>query len=189
MLKSEPGVHLPGLLFIPTPKAPLAKGKTGGRRYLYLHGEGKHVDASQDGPIEKLIRQGNLVLAVDLRGIGETSTRYEDIMISYLLGKSLVGMRAEDVLTAARVLSKWEKRGGPSEVHLIANGAAIPPAIHAAALESNLIGSLKLSDAVPSWSDVVREPSTTGKLADAIHGALRVYDLPDLVASYRTSKK
>jgi len=28
-----------------------------------------------------------------------------------------------------------------------------------------------------------------GKLADTIHGALLVYDLPDLVASYRTSKK
>ena len=179
-LTSEPGIQLPGLLFVPE--------KPNGRRYLYLHGEGKHVDASKDGPIDKLASDGNLVLAVDLRGIGEMSTSRDDIVVAYLLAKSLVGMRGEDVLIVARMLSEWEKKDGPGEVHLIASGASASPAIHAAALQSGLFASLKLSDAAASWSDVVRDP-TQGKSSDTIHGALRVYDLPDLVAAYRASKK
>ena len=66
-------------------------------------------------------------------------------------------------------------------------GAAIPPAVHAAALEASLFESLKLNDDVPSWSAVVADP-TSGKMSDTVHGALLVYDLPDLVESYRSSK-
>ena len=179
VLETEPGIQLPGLLFVPS--------KPNGRRCLYLHGEGKHVDASRDGPIDKLVRRGNHVLAVDLRGIGETSTTGSDVMISYLLGKSLVGMRVEDVLIAARALSEWDSKDRLSEIDLIATGVAEIPAIHAAALESSLFASLTTSDTAPSWSDVVRDP-TTGRFGDTIHGALHVYDLPDLVASYRAFK-
>lgn len=179
-IETEPGIHLPGLLF--TPQEP------NGERHLYLHGQGKHVDAVSDGPIEKLVRRGSLVLAVDLRGIGETRASYRDVMVSYLLGKSLVGMRAEDVLTAARVLSEWEDKGNPSEVHLIASGVAEGPAIHAAALESKLFASLKFNGDTPSWTDVVSDP-TKGRMSEAVQGALTVYDLPDLVSSYSSSRK
>ena len=178
-IESETGIQLPGLLFVPQ--------KPSGQRYLYLHGDGKHVDASPDGPIEKLVRQGNLVLAVDLRGIGESNTTGDDVMIAYLLGKSLVSMRAEDVLITARVLSQWETKDEPCQVHVIATGVAKLPAIHAAALESKLFASMKLSGDTPSWSDVVRDPST-GRLSNTVHGALIVYDLPDLVTSYRSSR-
>src|SRR5262249_18588621 len=64
VLESEPGVLLPALLFEPE--------KPAGRRCLYLHGQGKHVDAAPGGPIEKLVKDGAVVLAVDLRGVGET---------------------------------------------------------------------------------------------------------------------
>ncbi len=177
--ESEPGIQLPGLLFVPQ--------KPNGQRHLYLNGEGKHVDASPDGPIEQLVRQGNLVLTVDLRGIGETKTTGSDVMIGYLLGQSFVGMRAKDVLIAARVLSEWESRDESANVHLIASGVAEAPAIHAAALESKLFASLKLSGDTPSWSEIVRDP-TKGRMSDTVHGALSLYDLPDLVASFRSSR-
>ena len=173
-------IQLPGLLFVPK--------TSNGQRYLYLHGEGKHVDASKGGPIEELVLQGGTVLAVDLRGIGETKTTDRDVMISYLLGKSLVGMRSEDVLIAARVLSEWKKTDKSSEVHLIASGSAEVPAIHAAALERKLFSSLKINGDVPSWSRIVRDP-TEGRLSDTVHGALTVYDLPDLVSSYHSFRK
>ena len=174
------GIQLPGLLFVPT--------TSNGQRYLYLHGEGKHVDAFKGGPIEELVLQGGLVLTVDLCGIGETRTTDRDVMISYLLGKSLVGMRAEDVLIAARVLSEWENKEKSSEVHLIAYGGAEAPAIHAAALECKLFSSLKVNGDTPSWSRIVRDP-TAGRLSDTVHGALTVYDLPDLVSSYHSLRK
>ena len=56
-------------------------------------------------------------------------------------------------------LSKWKKEGEPSEVHLIAHGAAQPPAIHAAALENQLFASLQLPTPYPSWSEIVRDPT------------------------------
>ena len=180
VIETEPGILLPGLLFLP----PRPKGA----RCLYLHGEGKHVDAACDGSIEELVRRGSLVLAVDLRGIGETRASHRDVMVSYLLGKSLVGMRAEDVLAAARVLSEWESKHKPTGVHLIASGVAEAPAIHAAALESKLFASLKVNGDTSSWSEVVSDP-TKGRMSNTVHGALAVYDLPDLVSSYRSVRK
>ena len=180
VLELEPGIQLPGLSFVPT--------DANGRRCLYLHGEGKHVVASQDGPIDKLVRQGTHVLAVDLRGIGETSTTVRDVMISYLLDRSLVGMRVEDLLAAARALSEWDNAKRSSEVDLVATGTAAVAAIHAAALESHLFASLKIDAPPPPWSDVVRDP-TTGRFGDTVHGALHVYDLPDLLELYRSAKR
>jgi dienelactone hydrolase len=188
VLQPEPDLWLPALLFKPA--------KPSGKHVLYLNGNGKHINAQPDGPIEKHVQQGSVVLAVDLRGTGETGGtnenmwggNWDDIFLAYLLGKSMVGMRTEDVLVAARFLSEWESDDA-IPIHLVADGLATAPAVHAAALESSLFAELKLGDVCPSWKDVVADPSKTGRLADTIHGALRVYDLPDLVASFQVSKK
>ncbi|MBM3333467.1 acetylxylan esterase, partial [Candidatus Sumerlaeota bacterium] len=60
----EGGVALPALAFVPA--------KPDNNAYLYLHGSGKQADAAPGGPIEKLVGQRHIVLAVDLRAIGET---------------------------------------------------------------------------------------------------------------------
>jgi hypothetical protein len=39
----------------------------------YLHGRGKHIDSEPGGAIERLVRDGMEILAVDLRGFGETA--------------------------------------------------------------------------------------------------------------------
>ncbi len=65
-LAGDTSVPLPALLFVPD--------KQIGQRLLYLSGKGKQDAARKDGPIEKLVLQGNLVLAVDLRGLGETGS-------------------------------------------------------------------------------------------------------------------
>src|SRR6185437_5612354 len=107
-----------------------------GERVLYVHGLGKHVDAGPDGPIEQLVHKGCPVLAFDLRGSGETGPgpnkqwggNYYDLFLAYLLGKSYVGMRAEDVLTAARLFAeRGAKKAAP--VRLIAVGDAGPAAL------------------------------------------------------------
>jgi len=180
-LRPEPGIHLPALLFRP---AGAAK-----RRCLYLNGEGKHVDAQPGGPIEGLVRAGHLVLVVDLRGTGETGPggggmwggNWNDVFTVYLLGKSFVGMRAEDVLGAARYLAGLEGGDRASGIDIVAIGVAGPPALHAAALEPQLFGNLELKQSLASWSAVVANPGVGGQLGNVIHGALRVYDLPDLV--------
>ncbi len=184
IVKPEEGIYLPALMFVPS------KENTKGA-VLYLHEKGKAKDASPAGPIEKLVKAGQVVLAVDIRGIGETlgtGQRYfepyfgsdgQDVYIAYVLGRSYVGMRAEDVLVCARLLRQTQ----PGPVSLIAIGHVSVPALHAAALEPDLFGSVKLTRSLVSWSNVVELGRSYNQLANTVHGALTVYDLPNLAVT------
>ena len=193
VLEPEAGIVLPALAFMPP--------KPDGDAYLYLHGQGKQADAAPGGPIEQLVMQGHLVLAVDLRGLGETEEKAKkwysgsfgpaagDFYDSYLLGRSLVGMWTEDALVCARFLAGYEAKGSPSKVHVVGVGAAGVPALHAAALEPGVAASLTLRRTLVSWADVVRSPNAAkDQLITTIHGALKIYDLPDLVAAFGKDK-
>jgi len=190
VLRPADGIPLPALAFVP----PRSKDDA----YLYIHGEGKDVDASEGGPIEELVKQGHLVLAVDLRGIGETrsgsggrslfGSEFKTVFLAYHLGRSLMGMRTEDILASARLLSQYRRRANPYKVHVIATGELGPAALHAAALEPRLVASLTLKRSVVSWSNVVLTPDAQNQLVNAVHGALRVYDLPDLLATLPEGK-
>ncbi|HSW47000.1 MAG TPA: acetylxylan esterase [Phycisphaerae bacterium] len=188
VLKVEPGIVLPALAFEPA--------KADDQAYLYLHGEGKAVDAGAGGPIEKLLEAGHRVLAVDLRGIGETRPKpatkgfdewfgplWKDFFRAYLLGRSFVGMRAEDTLVSGRFLADYRSGAFPNRVHLIAIGEAAVPALHAAATHPKLFASVKIDRCLVSWEDVVKTPLCRNQLINVVHGALAVYDLPDLMAS------
>ena len=193
VLQPEPGVWLPALAFVPD--------KPGADAYLYLNGEGKQADAGRNGPIEQLVRQGHLVLAVDLRGIGETESKkggkgwrenfgpnWKEYFLAYFLAKSYVGMRAEDVLVCGRFMAGYRAGAAPRRVHLVAIGEVGPPALHATALEPDLFASLRLDRSLVSWSDVVRTPVSRNQLINAVHGALKIYDLPDLLATLPKDK-
>ncbi|MBN2410216.1 acetylxylan esterase [candidate division KSB1 bacterium] len=188
VLSWDTDITLPALLFRPE--------KPVGERYLYLHGKGKHVDAGPGGPIEKLVLAGNIVMAVDLRGIGETGTtpwRYQDAIeftgndaaeffIAYMLGISFLGMRAEDILVSARYLAEQVTSTKQRDAHIIAIGEAGPPALHIMALEPGLFDTLILQRSLFSWENVVQTPVTKGMLNNVVHGALKAYDLPDLIS-------
>ncbi|MBI5687677.1 MAG: acetylxylan esterase [Verrucomicrobia bacterium] len=192
VLEPEAGIVLPALAFVPP--------KPDGNAYLYLHGQGKQTDAAPGGPIEQFVNQGHLVLAVDLRGLGETVEKARkwysgsfgpvagDFYHSYLLGRSLVGMWTEDALVCARFLAGYEAKGTPRNVHLVGVGAAGIPALHAAALEPQLIASLTLRRTLASWASVLREPAAKDQLITTVHGALKVYDLPDLITAFGKDK-
>ncbi len=186
VLKPEPRVFLPALVFVPN--------ETNGEACLYLHGDGKDTDAQPGGPIEKRVKQGQIVLAVDLRGIGETrnssrggswqtyfSGNWQDYFLAYMLDKTYVGMRAEDALICARFLKTYKSGASLNRVHMVAIGEAGPSALHAAALESILFESVELRHSLVSWSNVIHTPISKNQLINAVHGALETYDLPDLV--------
>lgn len=183
VLEPEPGIAIPGLLYRPE--------KIAGEKILYVHGLGKQAVTAQDGPLEKLVGAGNLVYAIDVRGCGETGTTVEstwgadwnDIFTSYLLGKSMLGMRTEDILVAARHLNELEPRTARPGVKVIAVGAAGPPAIHAAALNQDSINGLELEQSLTSWSNYLQHPETKGQLVNSVHKALDTYDLPDLIGT------
>ena len=183
LLQPEAGIPVPALAFVPP--------QPDGEAYLYLHEAGKTAETQA---IESLVRQGHLVLAVDPRGVGETEAKHKrewyrqlfgpngcEFFLSYLLGQPLVGMQAEDILLAARFLAHYDAR--PRKVHLMATGRIGVAALHAAAVESDQFTSVSLTRTLSSWTDLVGEPSAPDYLPTVVHGALKLYDLPDLVRS------
>jgi len=184
ILTPEDGIYLPALMFVPGTDA-------GQATILYIHEQGKAADAAPGGPIEAMVKTGKCVLAIDVRGTGETQQSkqnkftdaigldWKDVFTAYLLGRSYVGMRAEDVLICARFLK--QEQAGP--VELIAAGNVTIPALHAAALEPKLFGSVRLTGLLSSWSNVIESGRSYNQQVNAVHGALTTYDIPDLAAT------
>jgi len=184
IIKSEEGIYLPALMFIP--RQMLTVGAV-----LYIHENGKDKEAGPGGAIEKLVKAGRSVLAVDLRGTGETQQTkqknfgeaigfdWKNLYTAYLLGRSYIGMRAEDIMVCAGYLK--QQQDGP--VDLVAVGHVSVPALHAAALEPNIFGSVKLIRGLVSWSNIIESGRSLNQLVNTVHGALTVYDLPDLAAT------
>jgi len=181
IIKPEEGIYLTALMFVPLQKTDKAA-------VIYLQEKGKAADAAPGGPIEKMVKTGRLVMAVDVRGVGEThgvgqsyfmpyfGTDGQDFYIAYVLGRSYVGMRAEDILIFAGLL----QQNHPGPISLIAIGHTCIPALHAAALEPEIFDSIKLIHPLVSWSNVVQMGKSQDQLVNTVHGALTVYDLPDL---------
>ena len=141
---------------------------------------------------EDLIKSGyEQILAVDLRGWGETQqvghhyyrnenlgSDGKDFYTAYNLGRTYVGFRTEDILT----LGRWLKQNPPgSQVTLMGVKEGCIPALHAAALEKGMFEQVVLRDCPESWTSVVNNGGfSTMPLTSTVHGALRVYDLPEL---------
>jgi cephalosporin-C deacetylase-like acetyl esterase len=181
VIKCEEGIYLPALMF--TPKQTEITGAV-----LYVNEKGKSAEAAVNGPIDKLTKAGRLVLAVDLRGTGETDKatgdklsdatgyNWKNVYTAYLLGRSYVGMRAEDILSCARFLH--QQRYGL--VDMVAAGHVCVPALHAAALEPDMFGKVRLVRGLARWSDIIESGLSANQFVNTVHGALKVYDLPNL---------
>jgi dienelactone hydrolase len=191
-LRNTEGTVMPALLFRPD-------GTSTGLR-LYLHEDGKQAETAPAGALETLARAGETVLAVDLRGLGEMQRgkrasgfgalqepNWKSATLAYLLGQSLVGLRTEDILACARFASEKWNEGRP--VHLTGLGETGIPALHAVALEPQLFASTRLERTLRTWTDVTSTPHTRNQQVNAVHGALRFYDLPDLVATLPADKR
>lgn len=189
VLTIDAGLRIPALAFVPAQPA--------GPATLYLHGVSMTADGAPGGPIEALVKQGHIVLAAELRGIGETETGHDrtefgkgrfgrdnlEILTAYLLGKSFVGMRTEDIQSWVTFLQSFSPRGSrPTEIHLVGIGEAAIPALHAAALSEGIFQTVTLRQMIPSWTTIVAATETHDQAVNVVHGALQHYDLADLVA-------
>jgi len=125
-----------------------------------------------------------------VRGCGELAPKelWRSGFLAYLLGLSYTGMRTADVLMAARLLGRYGRGKEQRAVHLIGVGDAGPAALHAAALEPRLFASLTLRRSLASWDSLVRGPEELDFAVHAVHGALRKYDLADLLKLLPKSK-
>ncbi len=182
VIEPEPGIILPALAFVPDGAAKEV--------VLWLDELGKSSEASL-AEIEKRVAQGQAVLAVDLRGLGETRSEENhwygprnghdgaNVAVAYLLGRSYVAMRAEDVLVAARIARTLAD--GDASVHLVARGGqAAVPALHAAALERAQFSTVDVVGGPESFEQIIGSPLESDQLVHTVHAALTVYDLLDL---------
>lgn len=187
-LSPEDGIVLPALVLWPMQR--------NGQAVLSIDGDGKQRALEAGGELEKLAQGGTVVVAVDLRGLGElhdriaisykgmpTTPDWKQWFLAYLIEKSYVGMWTEDVLTLARWLRTYEvpEGGARHRIRVIGSGHPGVAVLHAAALERELFAQVELRQTLDSWSSVVSDPQGCGAmLLTTVHGALKTYDLPDL---------
>lgn len=188
--ESEPGIIVPALLFVP---------KSRGERnpaVVYVNGNGKAAGASSDGDIPRLVARGYLVLAVDVRGWGETRPlpnddqsndvyryfgHYDSAMTAILVGKTMVGMRVEDIIRGVDMLAaRPEVDAG--QIYGFGVGSGALTLLHAAVLDER-IKRVALDRMLVSYNSAVNYKLHRDLFESVVPGVLRSYDLPDLAAA------
>jgi hypothetical protein len=96
-------------------------------------------------------------------------------------------MRAEDILIVSRWLTAQD--GTSRSIELRAVGQSTIPAVHAAALEPQLLTQVYLDRPLISWTNVVQSGYSSTPLSSLVHAALTVYDLPDLRAVIKSASE
>ena len=137
------------------------------------------------------LAEGSPVLLPDLCGWGEIGRFARKFsgqavpdetlaMTWYPLGRSLVGIRAENLIDCANMLSA--RFGAPPR--LVACGRAVIPAVHARFVAPTMFtDAVEVHDKPPAWADEIRT-GAKANFADSVHGALAVYDWP-LLCKFR----
>lgn len=183
--EAEGGVQIPGLLLVPSGPGPYLAA-------LVVDPRPKQALAAPAGELEDLVRAGAVVLAIQPRGIPETPPAggrvsllgdYTMAMRAAVVGKNLVGMRAEDIIRAVDYLS-----GRPdvnrAAIVAIGQGACGVPLLHAALLDDR-IARVALQETLVSYRGAVDRPVHHNLYDVAVPAALRKYDLEDIVALLR----
>ena len=182
VFRTEQGVSVPALLFAKEEKA-------AGPLVIYVHGDGKAADAGPGGLIEQRVKAGQRVLALDLRGLGETAPTgapqrppifgvdVREAFLALHLNRPLLGQRVHDLLAVIAQLPD----DSLADLHLLGVGKAGPIVLHAATL-SPRVKRVTLERSLLSWSAVAETPLSNDQLTNVVPGVLAVYDLPELAA-------
>jgi cephalosporin-C deacetylase-like acetyl esterase len=193
--ESELGVLIPALLFVPNGQD--AKHPA----IVFAHGKGKAAEAGIGGDIEQFVKKGYVVLALDLRGFGETAPAlkpeqtnemvrcfgdYDSAMTALLIGKPLVGMRALDICRGADLLESRPEVDAGKICGFGVEGGAVPM-LYASVFDPRF-RRVVLEDMICSYESIVSRRIHHGVFEQIVPQALKYYDLQDLVAA-TTSRK
>ncbi len=155
---SEPGIYIPAWVYVPS-------GKTGVLpTILYVSDEGIEPEgmefAGEEGSglthsvLDTLVREGNLVVAVDVRGIGETRPHHPEssscnefrqlfdleaamAYMAWSMDQSLLGMRVQDVVRSVDYVTS-RKDADAKHLHVIGKGMGGLWCLYAAALDPRI---------------------------------------------------
>jgi len=155
---------------------------------LHVSGAGETVVyVADDGVVPSM--PGRRVFAADMRGFGENgrlvhvfygvrSADEELAVLAHLVGETLVGKRAEDIIAVAKHVG-----GRPK---LVAKGRAAIPAAHAYYTARELFADIELVDPPSAWEALWTDDGQPGRFADIVRGAWAHYDWTDLTKTERT---
>lgn len=157
---------------------------------LHLHEQGK---AWYLGDLDKsdMTSNGNILIAADVRGVGEMEDPYIYNLTKYWNrewrcavvalheGRPLVGQRVVDVLTLVDFCSNNPLLGG-RPLHVVGDGLFGPVLMHAAVLDPR-IQKVALTRTLKSWKEYLTNPLQHDMQSNVIQGVLQYYDLPDLI--------
>jgi dienelactone hydrolase len=173
---------------------------------IYLHSKGKIAEAEPGGEIEKLVKQGYIVAAADILGFGEikktAGREYTDGNTAVLIGRSMVGIQAGDVVRVSNYLKKVPGVD-TKKIGAIAYDETCLALMHAAAFDST-INNVTLISPLVSYKNVVTNrlykigniKRPTGDYWHPVEvdfnwgvaSVLTAYDLPDLIAAMAPRK-
>ncbi len=171
----------------------LRPDKPNNKALLYLDPLGKEKGATEGGEAEWFVRNGFTVLVPDLVGTGETGPLtvvynhpyLQKWFASLLIGRSIVGIQAGDVVRLARLLVN---ENGISEVYGCARQEMAPVLLHAAAFYSG-INRIALIEPYSSYRSIVANRFyDVGFMYSVVPAALTAYDINDLAISLAPRK-
>lgn len=189
-VKGEGDYVIPYLLMVPK----ISNGKS----LIYLHPSGKSAETDKDSEIEWFVKKGFTVLAPDIIGTGETGpnnfkanssingVNYTPWFGSILIGRSILGIRASDVVKLAKILKK--QNGPTSKIYGVAKEEMCAILQHSAALYKSIV-KIALIKPFHSYSTFALNRFYSPKLIHSlVPGAIKKYDLPDLTSTLAPRK-
>ena len=197
-IEGEGDYVIPLLLFVPD------DDKDKHPAIIYLHPEGKAAEARQGDEIEKLVKKGYIVAAIDVLGIGEvknTATREgADDYTGVVIGRSTPGIQAGDIVRAVNYLKHLEMVD--TKIGAIGIDEMCIPLLHAASFEPHINNLILKGLPISYRSIVMSDMYKIGLVYNddgywhpweidfswGVAGALTAYDLPDLVGSLAPRK-
>ena len=189
---SEPGVCVPAWVFVPE--------NLSGRNpaTLFVHESGKQAEGLEFGRLERMAREGRLVIAVDVRGVGETAPPHPpslteprefrhlfdvETALSYMtwyMNESLFGMRVADVMRSVDyALSRPDV--DPSRLEAVGRGAGALWVLYAAALDPR-IRSVTCENGLLSYRALCQADRYLHGAGVFIRDVLKHFDLPHVAA-------
>ena len=140
--------------------------------------------------VEKIIRNGNIVILSDPRGIGETkdsinknnkkyySDDYRNASLSLFVGKPLLGQRVIDMLTILDFISNEEtlKR---KTINCFGFGN-IGVVTRIVSYLDNRISHTATKDGIISWLDILQYPTEKNRMSVIVPNVLMYFDIKNL---------
>lgn len=185
VMETEPGLMVPAVLCVPHDASATNRRPA----VLVVDEEGKGAAFSR-GLVERLLASGNVVLAIDYRGTGETANTVPSIgygpgtpdynlsNYSLLVGRPLMGMRAFDIRCATDLLAS-RREVDASRLAVAGRGRAAFASLLAAAFDQR-IRSVACEEMLASW--VFEEEFVDIGLSYLIPQVLTVADVCHLAA-------